>query len=314
MENFIEAYGAFHNKMLFVAVRFQTPLVRVQIIEETSNKETQALTFFVGGNGHLGSGGISVKTGLESLLAVLNNKSDIYFYSYHNSVLYVCGAHDCVPFRYKRIPKTIAFKALYRITKAHQKGKMNIDTIVLCSYFRRNNLLWQDWKSWWYFIQDIMNDTFKAKVSRDITLQMVKLLKRVWKSSLREKNTYSIHPELSFCEITLAKTEQPGILCLSSHSKISYVSPMIVSHECYDFLPIRDKANVKCDRWFPLYTNKNNWFNHLIYFYVKQHKVNIKYIKNMLFFLKNTTITKYTLIEENLSLIYRFLTSKPNYL
>lgn len=288
MENFIEAYGTFQNKMLFVAVRFQKPIVRVQIAD-TSNTLVVPQTFLVG-------------SASELLLASLN-KSDIYYYSYHNSVLYLCGSLNSIPFRYTRIPKTITFKALYRISKACQKGKINIDQIVLCSYFKRNNLKWQNWKSWWCFVRNIVNDTFKDKVSRNITLQMVKLLKRAWRSSCRVKNTYSIPPELSFCEITLEKTENPGILC---DSMKTYVSPMIVSYECFDFLPIVDKARVKCDRWFPLYTNKHNWFDHLIYFYVR---VNIEDLKSILLFLKNnTTVVKHKLIRKNVYLIYRLLT------
>lgn len=297
MENVIEAYGAFQNQMLFVAVRFQKPIVRVQITDvaksDTSNNLVVPQTFLVGSASKL-------------LLASLN-KSDIYYYSYHNSVLYVCGALNCVPFRYTRIPKTITFKALYRISKAYQKGKIDIDQIVLCSYFKRNNLKWQNWKSWWCFVRNIMNDTFKDKVSRNITLQMVKLLKRAWRSSCKLKDAYSIHPELTFCEITLEKTENPGILCLSNHPmKVYYVSPMIVSYECCDFLPIVDKAKVKCDRWFPLYTDKHKWFDHLIYFYVR---VNIEDLKSILFFLKNySTVVKYKLIRKNVNHIYRLLT------
>lgn len=325
MENFIEAYGAFQNKMLFVAVRFQKPIVKVQITEEDTAKidtsnilvvqakklvtmpETNTLTFFVGNKKH--SDGISIKTASESeMLLTLLDKSKIYYCSYHNSVLYVCGALNCVPFPYTRIPKTATFNALYRISKACQKGKINIDQFVLCSYFKRNNLKWQNWKSWWCFVRDIMNDAYKAKVSKNISLQMVKYLKRVWKNSCRQKNAYNIHPELIFCEITFEKSEQPGVLCQSNHSMIIYVSPMIVSFECIDFLPIVDKANVKCDRWFPLYTNKHNWFEHLIYFYVKQLRVNIENIKRILFFLKDTTVVKYKLIQENFSFIYRLLT------
>lgn len=321
MEVYVESYGVIHNKMVFFAIRFQKPIVKVQITEDpekidttnilvvySSNNavQTNTLTFFVGDQ--VRAAGIAVKSGLEHelLLAVLN-KSDIYYHSYHNSVLYVCGKPNCIPFRYKNIPKTISFKALYKITKAHQKGKLAIDHIVLCNYFRRNNLKWGKWNSWWYFIRDIINTTFKPKISKNITLEIVALFKKVWKNSLTE-NGYSIHPELCFCEIALENTEHPGILCLSSHSKITYVSPMIVSKEWFHFLPVVDKTNIKCDLWFPLYTNKYNWFNNLIYFYVKQIKVNTEHIKNMLLFLKNTAIVKYKLIQENLFFIYQLLT------
>lgn len=318
MEVYVESYGAIHNNMLFFAVRFQKPIVKVQVTESTeridtsnilvvySNKvvQTNTLTFFVGGK--VQADGIVVKSGSEhELLVAVLNKSDIYHSAYHNSVLYVCGKPNCIPFRYKNIPKTISFKALYKITKAHQKGKLTIDHIVLCNYFRRNNLKWEKWNSWWYFIRDIINDTFKAKVSKNITLEIVALFKKVLKNS---SSSYSIHPELCFCEIALENTEHPGILCLSSHSKIVYVSPMIVSEEWFHFLPVVDKTNVKCDLWFPLYTNKYNWFNNLIYFYVKQFKVNTEYVKSMLLFLKNTTVVKYKLIQENLFFIYQLLT------
>lgn len=326
MEKYIESYGAAHNKLLFYAVRFRKPIVKIQFTKQpekinTNNilviytknfisSETNTLTFWVGAK-EATDGGIFVEKGLESeLLLALLNKCNIYYSTYYKNILYICTGIDAImPVQYKTISKTASFKALYKITMAHRKRCLNFEHIILCKFFRRNNLKWEKWNSWWYFVQNLMNDFFKTKMSKNITLQAVAHFKKVWKNSI-SKNMYCIKKELYFCEIAMENTQEPGILCFARNSTITYVSPMIVGKEWFSFLPISDLNNIACNVWLPLYTDKNQWFRNVIYFYVKNYKENIKYIENILLFLKNTTVEKYKWIQENVFFIQKLLNCK----
>ena len=315
MDKYVEAYGAVYNKLFFFAVRFKKPIINVKIKDssekiDTSNIivlhskkpiTTNTLMFAVKSPGH--SDAISVNTGheLELILALLN-ADDILNYCFHKSVLYGVGSPNAISFAYKPLPKTVAFKALYKITRAYQNKCINIYHFVLCHYFRRNNLPWAKWQSWFYFIKHLINDEFKKKTGLNITLQIIKRIKKILNNSLKIENYKS---ELNFCEIALDETNNPGILCASNQSVIYYISPMIVGEQFYSSLPIKDKNNVSCNLWFPLFTD--HWFDTSIYFYIKCLSLNTKYIQQILKVLNNTTIEKYKLIQKNVTLLNQIL-------
>lgn len=324
MDKYLEAYGACYKKLLFFAVRFKKPIIKVKIDESSEGIDTSnilviyskspvtitfnTLTYIVNVPCFTDELTISVKTGNKSeLLHSLTNKCEIYYFHVHDSILYGCGTSNCISFKYKSIPKTVAFKALYMITRAYQNKNINIYDFISCHHFKRNKLKWEKWSSWWGFIRDLINNDFNNKVGIDITLQTVSRIKKIWKNTLK-LNPIIEMPELNFCEIGLENTDTPGILCSSENSSIKYISPMIISEQYYDSLPIKDKNNIKCDLWFPLYTNLHHWMNHCIYFYIKQLSLNKIYIEEMLSFLDKTTIEKYKLIQENIIVISEILT------
>lgn len=313
MDKYIEAYGAIYKKLFFFAIRFRKSILKVKIQDSSENintsdilvlyskkpiyTETNTLTYVV--NTHSSSTkSISVQTGhTAELLLSLLNKHEILYYYFHKSVLYACGTPDAITCTYKIIPKTKTFKALYQITKAYQNQSIHLTHFIQCHYFKRNNLKWEKWNSWWYFIKNLINIKYKERTGTDITLQICNRIRKMGNCP------NILQSKLNFCEIGLDETDTPGILCASENSKICYVSPMIISGQFYNSLPIKDKNNIMCNLWFPLYTNKDQWLNNSIYFYLKQLLLNINHIKRILEILKNTTVEKYKQIEENIIII-----------
>lgn len=319
MEKYVEAYGATYKKLFFFAVRFKIPILKVKIsntvepIINTPNilllyskqpiykQSGDTLTFIV--NGPSNSNAISVETGEESeLLLSLLNKDNIVQYCFHTSVLYGFGmTSDIIPFTYTTIPRTLVFKILYKITKAYQDNRIDINHFVLCHHFKRNNLKWENWHSWWFFIKKLINKDFKKKTGINITLQKINHIRKIYKRA----KTLNIEnqTDLLFCEIALDETQEPGILCASNNKGICYISPMIVGEEYSKSLPIKDKNNINCNLWFPLYTCIETWLESTIYFYSKNLNLNIQCIQDILKWLTNTNIEKYKLIQKNVSYI-----------
>lgn len=316
MEKYVEAYGATYKKFFFFAVRFKIPILKIKIsdtvepIINTPNilllyskqpiykKPGDTLTFIV--NGPNNSNAISVESGDESeLLLSLLNKSNIKKYCFHNSVLYGYGHSEAIPFTYTTLPRTMVFKILYKITKAYQQKRIDIHHFVFCHHFKRNKLKWENWHSWWFFIKTLVNKDYKKKTGTNITLQKIHQIRKIYQNS--KKLNIKNQTKLLFCEIALEETKQPGILCNSKNNNILYVSPMIVGEEFSKSVPINDKNNIKCNLWFPLYTNMETWLDSTIYFYSKNLVLNKKYIKNILTWLKNSEFERYIFIRENIS-------------
>lgn len=324
MEKYVKAYGATYQRLFFFAVQFKKPILKVKIsdtvepIIDTPNilllyskqpiykNSGDTLTFVV--NGPSNSNAISVETGDESeLLLSLLNKDKIEKYCFHNSVLYGFGNSEAIPFTYTTIPRTVVFKVLYKITKAYQHKCIDIHHFVLCHHFKRNTLKWENWHSWWFFIKTLINEEFKKKTGINITLQKIHHIRKIYKNS-KMLNIQS-QTQLLFCEIALDETKNPGILCASNNNKICYISPMIVGEEFSKSVPIKDKNNVNCNLWFPLYTDIETWLENTIYFYSKNLTLNIQHIREMLLWLKNSNVEKYKLIEKNISYIHDILTN-----
>lgn len=325
MDKYVDAYGTIHNKLLFIAIRFRKPIIKIQINKNSESIETSnivvlysnkpvnfqsnTLTFIVKAECH-NTDVIPVETGLESeLLLSTLNKSEILYYTYYNSVLYACGTSNIISYTYDVIAKTTTFRALNKIITAYRKNKLNVEHYALCHYFKRNKLKWKKWNSWWYFIRERINEKYKEKAGVYPSLRTVKNLNKLFKNSktLIVDKDYS---KLRYCEISLEEMDNVGVLCISKNMEISYVSPMIISKQGH-FKPLRDVNNKICNKWFPLYINKNNWLNNSIYFYSNNIRLNIIYIRKMLKYLENTTIEKYKNIQENLVLILKLVTYPP---
>lgn len=333
MEKYVEAYGAMYKKLFFFAVRFKIPILKVKIsntVEPSINTPNilllyskqpiykasgDTLTFIV--NGPCNSNTISAESGDESeLLLSLLNKDYIKKFCFHNSVLYGFGNSEAIPFTYKTIPRTVVFKTLYKITKAYQEKRIDINHFVSCHHFKRNKLKWENWHSWWFFIKALINEDFKKKTGTNINLQKIKHIRKIYKNAKNlniEKSSLNLNienqTELLFCEIGLEETKNPGILCASKNNNICYISPMIVGEEFSKSIPINDKNNINCNLWFPLYTNIDTWCESTIYFYSNNLSLNIKYIQAILKWLMNTNVKKYKLIQDNISYISNILTT-----
>lgn len=313
---YVEAYGNVYRNLKFIALKFIKPILRIRLndtvetIDDThnilvlySNKKlhlkTNTLTYVVNAEC---SGAIQVKDGDESeLLLALLNRSEIYKYVFHHSTLYVVGSLR-LSFNYEILPKTAILKALYTLTKNCLDGTFNIQHFQLCKYFKRNNLEWKKWNSWWYLIKLNLNHTYYIK--QPITLQLAHKLANIYKKSqydfeLENSNFYN-------CEIELSTKPLLGIMYKMENDKLLYVSPMIVS-KYVGKKSFKDVNFIECNYWLPLYFNKTVWLSEGIYFYILQVYKYTKHLKLILNYLKDSKIDKYIFIKKDLSIVFNIL-------
>lgn len=297
MENYIEAYGAIFNKCVFLALRFKenTPVFN------TANNQSVILS-----SKRKSKDKLVITLHPEILLSVLH-RSNVFHYRYYKYVLYVCGKNPITPLPYESTCRTPTFKALYRVIKAVMRQNVMIQHYALCYHFKRNHVQWKSWQSWWAFIVSLLNPYYLQKTGCRLTLQRCKHLKKVYQySNIVVQDPYV--SSLRFCELSLDESNDVGVLCAQdNHSKIIYVSPMIVSEQ-FQGQSIQDVNHTVCTLWFPLYIDREHWFNKGIYFYTTHYNIQMGHLQNMLIFLQNTTVEKYQLIQENLMWIYKLLT------
>lgn len=313
---YIEAYGNTHRRYTFIAARFTKPIVRIRfkdhiepiktnnilVFYSDTNVHFDTLTFAV--NAHCPSA-IRVSSGLESdLLLAMFNLNEIYMFSFHDSVLYVVGSPK-LNFKYETLPKNIAFRALYRLTKQGLEDNICLEDFGYIKYFIRNRLDWKKWHSWWNLLLKILKT--EHLTSKPITIQLAKKIDRIYKKS--QQNFVMDYTDLYKCEIDLSEGNPfLGVIYKTENDKVIYVSPMIVSRGNAD-KSFNDVNQVVCNRWLPLYFNKNMWLSEGIFFYIKHLKEKERDLKQVLDYLEGTTIEKYTFILNDLKVIHRLMTS-----
>lgn len=316
---YIEAYGNKQGGFTFIALRFIKPIVRMYIREDVepiqtdnilviySNKPVHTsfdtLTFVV--KAPCSTNAVRVESGLEcNLLLAMLNDSNVYTYSFHDSVLYVVGTKNLY-FKHDTLPKTITFRALYTLTKNGLENTLGLEHFKHCKYFKRNHLVWKKWQSWWNLLLKIIN--ICDFVSTPITLQLGEQISRIYNNS--QQNFTMEEIDLYKCEIDMCEKSFLGIIYKMENNMVMYVSPMIISKSNAN-KTFNDVNQIICNHWLPLYFNKHVWLNQGIYYYILNLKKNTLHLKKVLGYLEGTTVEKFSFIEKDLKTVYKILTGK----
>lgn len=302
---YYEAYGNSQKNVTFIAIRFKKPIVKLFVKEspEIINTENIMVVYskkpidFKSNSlifGVKNQTGIQVPSGKESdLLLSLFDKSHIYLHVFHNSILYVVGK---LSFEYEILSKNLAFNALSKIVTTCLSGNFTIEHFKLCKYFKRNNLEWKKWHSWWYLVKKCVN--MNEFIPDSITLQLANKIAKIFKKSQQD---YSLdYSELYKCEIELCEKSFLGVLYNVQHGNVTYVSPMIVSKNKNTF---KDVNFIQCKNWLPLYFNKISWLSEGVYYYLTDLKEYQNHVKGILSSLNGTNIEKYRFIEKDLRIV-----------
>lgn len=312
---YIEAYGNTHRGYTFIAARFTRPVVRVRfkdpiepirtdnilVLYSDTHRHFDTLTFAVNAKC---PGAVQVDSGSEcNLLLAMFDVNEIYMHSFHDSILYVVGTNK-LNFKFESCPKTVTFRALYTLTKHGLENSFDFEHFGLVKYFVRNNLSWKKWNSWWNLLLKILKTD--ALLSKPLSIQLAKRVDGIYKNSRRD--FVMDYTDLYKCEIELCERPFLGIIYKTEDNAVVYVSPMIVSRDNAD-KSFNDVNQVVCNRWLPLYFNKNIWLVEGIYFYLRDLKEKTNELKQVLNYLEGTSIEKYSFMQRDLKVVYDILTS-----
>lgn len=312
---YIEAYGNVYRNFKFIALRFKKPIIRMRftkdiepidtnnilVLYSDTNIQFNTLTFVV--NAKSTTNAIPAKSGCERDLLLATLEEDyIYMHSFHDSTLYVVGS-TLLSTPYETIPKNIAFRALYTLSKHGLENTLDLEHFKLCKYFIRNKLQWKKWHSWWNLVQNVVKaDKF---INEPLSLQMAKRISNIYKHS--QKNFKLEYSDLYKCEIELTERPFLGIIYKVENHTVVYISPMIISKSNSD-KPFNDVNQYVCNRWLPLYFNKYIWLNEGMYFYIRDLNKKLIDLKKILAFLEGTTIEKFNFILTDLKIVHTILT------